>query len=283
MSVRGSRQARAGLAAARYAAMLAIAIVLVSPLMWLFVSSFRPAAEIFAGSHRFGWHTFIPDRLTFENYTGLLGTLFPRAVLNSLVVAGSTMVLGVLINAAAGFAFAVFRFPFRDALFVLVLASSMMPFEAIVIPLYLLVRGVGLVDTYAALILPELANGFAVFLFRQFFAGIPREFYEAARVDGATWNRIFWRIALPLSWPVVVTAAMMLFITQWEAFFWPLIAAPSTERTLIQVAIARNVSLEEAAWGRLFSSTTIACLLALVPFLLFQRAYLRNVASSGLK
>jgi ABC-type glycerol-3-phosphate transport system permease component len=269
--------------AARYAALTAIAVLLLTPLLWLFISSVRPASEIFQWSHEFGWRTFVPARLTLDNYLSLHEIGFWRALRNTLFVAIGTMVLGLAVNAAAGFAFAVFEFPFKRLLFGLVLASALMPFEAIVIPLYTLVRWLGWVDSFAALILPEVASGFVIFLFRQFFAGVPREFYEAARVDGAGWFRIFVRIALPLSWPVVVTGAMMLFIMQWEAFFWPLVAAPSPDYALLQVAIARNRSFEETAWGRLFSSTTIACLAAVVPFLLFQRFYLRSLTSGGLK
>lgn len=267
----------------RYVLLVLITLVLVTPLLWLFISSLRPASEIFRWSHSFGWRTFIPEQLTLANYLGLSDIGFWRALGNTLFVAGATMGLGLAVNATAGFAFAVFDFPFKRALFALVLASALMPFEAIVIPLYTLIRWLGWVDSFAALILPEVASGFVIFLFRQFFAGIPKEFYEAARVDGAGWGRIFLRIALPLSWPVVVTAAMMLFITQWEAFFWPLVAAPSPDHALLQVAIARNRSFEETAWGRLFSSTTIACLVALVPFLLFQRFYLRSLVGGGLK
>jgi ABC-type glycerol-3-phosphate transport system permease component len=274
---------RASSATARYAALVAIAAVLLLPLLWLLMSSLRPSGEIFANSHQFNLRTFIPQSLTLENYTSLRDTGFFRAMFNSLFVAITTMLLGLLVNSAAGFAFAVFTFPYRRVLLVLVLASAMMPFEAIVIPLYQIIRFFGWVDSFQALILPEVANGLVIFLFRQFFAGVPKEFYEAARVDGASWLRIFFRIALPLSWPVIVTGALMQFMTQWEAFFWPLVAAPSPDHTMVQIAITRNISFEETAWGRLFSSTTLASLVALIPFLAFQKAYLRNVASSGLK
>lgn len=269
--------------AARYVALVLFAFVLLAPIVWMVVSSFRPATDIFLYSGKLSFRTFIPDNFTLENYWTLGEIYFWPALGNSLFVSLTTMVLGVAVNAAAGFAFAVFPFPGRNILFVLVLASAMMPFEAIVLPLFMLVRWLEWVDTFYALIFPEVASGFVIFLFRQFFAAIPREFYEAARIDGAGWFQIFWRIAVPMSWPVIVTGAMMIFITQWEAFFWPLVAAPSPDHTLVQVAIARNRSFEEAAWGRLFSSTTIACVVAIVPFLIFQRFYLRNLSSSGLK
>jgi ABC-type glycerol-3-phosphate transport system permease component len=268
---------------ARYVALAIVTVIMVGPLVWLFVSSVRPASEIFRYAHEFGWRTFVPDVLTWSNFATLDRIGFWSALRNTLFVCAATMALGLVVNAAAGFAFALFSFPFKRTIFALVLASAMMPFEGIVIPLYTLIRAFGWVDTFAALILPEVSSGFAIFLFRQFFAGLPREFFEAARVDGATWFHVFWKIAVPLSWPVIVTAAMMMFIGQWEAFFWPLVAAPSPDHAMVQVAIARNRSMEETAWGRLFASTTIACLIAMVPFLVFQRFYLRGLTAGGLK
>src|SRR5213083_469475 len=147
----------------------------------------------------------------------------------------ATVTLGVFVNSLAGFAFAVFEFPFKRALFVVVLLSFMMPFESIVIPLYTLMRGLGWTDTYAALILPEAAGGLVIFLFRQFFAGIPKEIYEAARLDGASWWQIYLRMTLPLSGPTIATASLLIFIHQWDAFFWPLVAASSAELAVVQV------------------------------------------------
>ncbi|MEP6065639.1 MAG: carbohydrate ABC transporter permease [Paracoccaceae bacterium] len=269
--------------AGRYALMCALAFLALAPLLWMFLSSLRPTQEMFSYAGSFSWHTIWPETFTFSNYTGLLETGFPRAIGNSLFVAGVTMVIGVLVNAAAAFAFATFEFRFRGPLFLLVLMTAMMPFEAIVLPLYMLVNGLGMIDTYSVLIVPELANGFVILMFRQFFAAIPRELYEAGRIDGASWLRIFFFIALPVSWPVILTGSIMIFITQFEAFFWPLVAAPSAELTVAQVEIAKNISLEGANWGLLFSSMSIVCVIAALPFLVFQRFYIRNVASSGIK
>jgi ABC-type glycerol-3-phosphate transport system permease component len=261
---------------------LSIAVLL--PLLWLILSSFRAPSEMFFHAGRLAWGLVIPEHLTFENYTSLFKTTnYGRALFNSLFVAVTAMILGVVLNAAAGFAFAVFEFPARKWLFAFVLAAAMMPFEGIVIPLYLLVDALGMVDTYQALIIPDLANGFVIFMFRQFFSALPRELYEAARVDGASWGTIFWRVAMPLSFPVVLTGSVMIFLHQFEAFFWPLVAAPSAERTVVQVAIAQTMSMEGTAWGHLFSSMTIASLVALIPFLVFQRYYIRSNVMTGIK
>lgn len=267
----------------RYAAMLVLAGLAVLPLWWLAASSIRPAGDIFRYGSEFGWRTLVPDRLTPENYAALLSGDFPRAIGNSLLVSLTTVAVALLFNSMAGFAFAAFRFPGQRVLFVLVLASFMMPFESIVIPLYALVRFLGWTDTYQALILPEVASGLSIFLFRQFFAAIPRDLYEAGRIDGASWWQVYWRLALPVSGPVLATAALMQFIAQWDAFFWPVVAAGSPDKVMIQVAIAKHANLETANWGGLFASATVSVLVAAVPFLALQRYYVRTMVHSGFK
>ena len=265
----------------RYAAMAALALLALLPLYWLLVSSVRPAGDIFRYGSHFSWHTLFPSELTLENYGELTHGDFPRALGNSLLVSLLTVAAALLVNSMAGFAFAAFRFPGRDALFVLVLASFMMPFESIVMPLYTLMRFLGWTDSYGALILPEVASGLSIFLFRQFFAAVPRELYEAGRIDGATWWQVYWRLLMPISGPTVATAALMQFVQQWDTFFWPVVAASSPDKVMIQVAIARHANLETANWGGLFASASVSVLVAAVPFLLLQRYYVRTLMHSG--
>ena len=267
----------------RYGLLSILAFIVVCPLAWLALASLRPQSEIFQPVSEFGWNTFIPSRLTFDNYRALLASDFPLAVKNSTFVALMTVFFGVLVNALAGFAFAAFDFRGKNLLFLLVIASFMMPFEAIVLPLYVMIRAFGWANSYQALIVPEIANGMVIFLFRQFFASIPRDFYEAARVDGASWLYIFTRIAMPLSWPTIATSGLMLFLSQWDSFFWPVVAASNPEYAVVQVAIARNINFEQSDWGGLFASTNLAILLGTIPFLLIQRFYVRTLISGGIK
>lgn len=267
----------------RYGLLSILAFIVVCPLAWLALASLRPQSEIFQPVSEFGWNTFIPSRLTFDNYRALLASDFPLAVKNSTFVALMTVFFGVLVNALAGFAFAAFEFRGKNLLFLLVIASFMMPFEAIVLPLYVMIRAFGWANSYQALIVPEIANGMVIFLFRQFFASIPRDFYEAARVDGASWIYIFTRIAMPLSWPTIATSGLMLFLSQWDSFFWPVVAASNPEYAVVQVAIARNINFEQSDWGGLFASTNLAILLGTIPFLLIQRFYVRTLISGGIK
>ncbi len=267
--------------ALRYTALIVITAILLTPIYWLLMSSFRPSEHIFRHAGTFSIQTLIPSVLTLDNYAQALQTRVGRPLFNSLFVSTATVAIGVFVNSLAGFAFAVFDFRFKKILFVFVLLSFMMPFESIVIPLYSLMRGLGWTDTYAALILPEVAGGLIIFLFYQFFRGLPREVYEAARVDGANWWQIYYKMTLPLSGPTIATASLMIFIHQWDAFFWPLVATTSDKLAVIQVAIARNMTMEQANWGAFFASASIAVLVAMVPFFLLQRHYVKIVITNS--
>lgn len=267
----------------RYGLLSVLAFIVVCPLAWLVIASLRPQSEIFQPVSEFGWRTFIPSRITLDNYRALMASDFPLAVKNSAFVAIMTVIFGVAVNALAGFAFAAFDFRGKNFLFLLVMASFMMPFEAIVMPLYVMINALGWTNSYKALIIPEIANGMVIFLFRQFFASIPRDFYEAARVDGASWLYIFTRIAMPLSWPTIATSGLMLFLAQWDSFFWPVVAASHPDYAVVQVAITRNINFEQSNWGGLFASTNLAVLLGTIPFLLIQRFYVRTLISGGIK
>lgn len=265
---------------ARYVALAAVFFILTLPLYWFVMSSFRPAEDIFLHANNFDLRTLVPTRFTLDNHIAVLRSEFVTALINSLIVCITTVVLGVFVNSLAGFAFAAFDFRFKNVLFILVILSFMMPFESIVIPLYSLSRSLRIVDTYAVLILPDVANGLVIFLFRQFFSGIPKEVYEAARVDGASWWQIYLRITLPVSGPTIGAASLLIFVHQWDAFFWPLIAASSPDLVVVQVAIARNMSVDQTNWGMLFSSASIAVAVALLPFLFLQRYYVSVIKGS---
>ncbi|MER2533828.1 MAG: carbohydrate ABC transporter permease [Rhizobiaceae bacterium] len=269
--------------ALRYLVMIIVAVVMLMPMAWMFISSIRPASSIFQYTSILSWRSIFPEVITLDNYREVFRSDFPRAIYNSLFIGIVTVAAGIFVNSAAGFAFAVFDFPFKRTLFLLVMVTFMVPFESIVIPLYQLIRTLGWVNSYQALIVPAIANGFVIFLFRQFVAALPKELYEAARVDGATWWQIYWRIVLPLSFPTIVTAALMMFILQWESFFWPLVAASGDDYTVVQVALARHTTAEHTAWGRLFGSLSITVLIPMALYLLAQRFYIRTIAGSGLK
>ncbi|MBV9391809.1 MAG: carbohydrate ABC transporter permease [Verrucomicrobia bacterium] len=263
---------------------LSIGFLFLLPLWWALASSLRPIDDIFRYVSPFSWKAFIPDRLTLQAYYEIFFSKgFGLAVFNSLLVSFSTVVLGLLINSLSGFAFGVLRFPGRNLLFVITVLTFLVPFEAISIPLYTVVRALGWLDTYWALIIPGVANGIVIFLFRQFFSQVPRELVDVARIDGAGWLSIYFRIYLPLSKPVLVSAALLIFLFQWESFLWPLIAVRSENLKVIQVALAGFEQRYQTLWNELFAASVFAALIPLLVLLPLQRYYVQGVTASGFK
>ena len=208
---------------------------------------------------------------------------FGRAILNTLFVSCTSVVIGLLVNSTAGFAFARFRFRGDKVLFAIVLVTFAVPAEAIAIPLFIMIRGLGWFDSFTALIVPGIANGLVIFLYRQFFAGVPNELIEAARVDGLSWWRIYWTICMPLAKPVTRGAGLLLFVFQWESYLWPLIAAPSPEHHLIQVALGRFSTEFSAIWNEQFAASTIAGALPLVFIFIYQKQFVSALTGVDLK
>lgn len=267
-----------------YLVLLGITIVSVLPLVWAFTSSLRPDDEIFRYTLRISWQTFLPFHPTLENFRAILfEDRFARFLGNSASVAGSTILLGLLVNSLAAFGFARFTFPGQKILFGLVLVTFMVPFEVIVLPLYLVIRSMGWVDTYRALIIPAVPDAFSIFLIRQFMAKLPRDMFEAARVDGASWWDLYWRIAMPNVKPALITASLLLFMRQWDAFFWPLVATSSLDLTVIQVALTKYMTEFITYWGRLLAGSMLATLPIVVLFFMLQKYYVQSVASTGIK
>lgn len=262
----------------------AVALFFVVPLWWAVAGSITPLDRVFAHLAPFNLHALWPGRPTLEAYRRLFQEqAFGRVLLNTAFVAFATVGAGLVVNGLAGFAFAVLRFRGKRVLFVIALASAMVPAEALAIPLFQLVGELGLLDSYAALIAPAVSNGMAIFLFRQFFAEVPPEISEAARMDGAGWLTIFLRLYMPLSLPVTIAAGLLLFVFQWESFLWPLIAVHSQRYTVIQIALANLQQQHSTAWTQIFAASTLAALVPLLLLLPLQRFYVQGILNSGVK
>jgi ABC-type glycerol-3-phosphate transport system permease component len=269
-----------------YGLMALVALASVLPFLWALASSLRPHQEIFSSATPFGLRTFVPAArtVTLRAYAYIFGQdHFSRYMFNSAFVATATVVLGLFVNSMAGFGFGRFRFAGRDLLFGLVLITFMVPFEIIVLPLYLVVRGLHWADTYQALIVPAVADAFSIFLIRQFVRELPGELIDAARVDGAGWWGIYWRIALPLIKPALVTAGLLQFMRQWDAFFWPLVAVSSRDLSVTQVALTRYITEYVTFWDRLLAAAVASSLPIVLLFLLLQRYYIRGIATTGFR
>lgn len=261
----------------------AIAFLFVLPLWWAVVSSLRPNSEVFADIFPFTLNALLPDPFSLEAYVGIIEQGFGLIIWNTLFVAGVTMLAGLIVNGAAGFAFAVFDFKGKKAILTFVIVSFLLPFEAIAMPLYSVSRHFGLIDTVAALILPSVANGLAIFLFYQFFSQVPRDYLEAAKIDGVSWPNILLRIYVPLSMPTCISAALLLFIFQWEAFLWPLLAIPSQHFKVIQVGMASFQQQYQTIWNQLFAVSVVTALIPIILLLPLQRYYVRGLAGAGIK
>ena len=261
-----------------------VSLFFIVPLVWIVASALRPAGSLYQYANPLTWRTFIPSKPTLENFVHIFSKLnFGRAIANSLFVSLVTILLTVFVSSMAGFSLAKFSFRGKNLVFAIVLITFMVPFESIVIPLYILVKQLKIDKTYWALILPGVANGLAIFLFRQFFSEVPSEIMEAARIDGASWFRIYWRILLPLSMPAIVTVVVMVFMFQWNSLFWPLVATHSSRFEVVQVAIASHRSTESTSWANFFSSAIAGSLPPVILFLFLQKYFVRGISGTGLK
>lgn len=269
-----------------YLTLCGLAAVFLVPYLWMILSSVKPAVEIFKYVTPVSWRTFIPETFTLDAYRELFQLVpfpFSRYLLNSVFVATSVTILSLIVNALAAYAFAKLEFPGSGVLFGIFLGTMIVPFEVLAIPLYIQVRSLGWVNTYQALIIPWVANPLGIFLLRQFFQEIPRELEEAARIDGCSYFGAFRRVVLPNSVPALVAFALIRFQASWDAFIWPLIAAPAAEKRVIQVAIASFVTEVQTRWDLTFAASTMATIPIVVIFLILQRYYVQGVIMSGLK
>ncbi len=261
-----------------------LAAIAIFPLLWAITSSLRPDTEIYQYALPFQWHTFVPVEFTIDAYRALFTDFnFQRPIINTLIVSLLTVICSCFVNSIAAFGFTFFNFKGKKVLYALVLVSFMVPFESIAIPLYKVIYQFNWVNTFWGLVVPGIADGLVLFLFVQFFSGIPDGLFEAARIDGANWLQIYWRILLPMSKPVLITAALMVFVNQWNSFLWPLLVAHGREMRLIQVALSDFTAEHVTLWSCLYAASVVSALIPLALFLPFQKYYVEGITSSGLK
>jgi multiple sugar transport system permease protein len=260
----------------RQAVGLLLALVALFPVFWLLISALRPAADVFAVG--------IPRRFTLDNFQYVLTEVpFPRYLLNSFIVAGVVTAVALFFHSMAGYALARLQFPGREFIFAAIVGTLLIAQSVILVPLFLLVREIGWVDTYAGLIVPSIFNAFGIFWLRQFYLGIPSELEDAARVDGANHWKVYWHVALPLSRPVLASLAILFFLVNWNAYLWPLTITRDPDLWVVQVGMATLQSQYSAAWNYITAGALIAAVPTVVLFLLFQRRITDAIKTSGLK
>ncbi len=259
-------------------------LIVVIPLMWALAASFTPNHKVFEYAYPFSWRALLPVDFTMEAYDNLFARGFGRAISNTFFLAIATVIIGGTVNALAGFAFGRFEFRGKNLLFLLiVMLTFLVPIDLTAIPRYILVNSFGWINTWQGLLVPGLANSLVIFLFRQFFAEIPQELIDAARVDGATWLRVLGSIVLPISKPVLVAAGLLMFISQWNSFFWPLLVAPRQELRVIQVEISLAVGQYGTIWNELLAGSMIAAIVPILLVIPFQRYYVEAITGTGLE
>lgn len=253
-----------------------LSIATVAPFAFVFILALTPAG---APTIPFQW----PDTLTFDNITRVLGQRsFLQWTWNSVVYAVVSVVIILLTAAMAGYAFAKKRFPGRDVIFWSFLATMMVPAQATLIPLFVLIAQMDGVNTYWGLIVPTLANSQAVFLMRQFIKGLPDELFDAARIDGAGEWTVFWRIVLPLTKPVLATLGIFVFLWHWNDFLWPLVIAQSDGMRTLTVGLA-SLNSENVSNATIMAAAAISVIPCLLIFAILQRYIVNSVAMSGIK
>ncbi len=276
---RAAGQAGPGITIFSYVVTVLVALACSLPLFYIVSTSLKDQQLLI--TYPPDW---IPTHLYWGNYTNLLfNTPFLRWVLNTLGVALSVTLIKVIFDSMAGYAFAKMKFPFRNVLFIIVIMTMMIPFSAILIPLYFTIFNFGLLNTYWALILPPLASPIGIFLMRGFIEALPSDLENAARLDGVSEFGIYWRIILPLVRPGLVVLAVLTFLTQYNSFVWPLVAVNDQTMQLITTGLATQRSVWQVNYGS-FSAGAVMALVPIVAFfLLLQKQFIAASLAGALK
>jgi multiple sugar transport system permease protein len=259
--------------------LMPMAAVMLLPLVWMVVVSLETAQQ----AHSYP-PVLIPSSLHFSNYPAAWNTLpFGDFFVNSAIYALTTVAGNLLFCSLAAYAFARMRFAGKNVLFVVFLATLMVPYQVLLIPTFLIVKRLGMVDSVGGLIAPNLCSAFGVFMLRQFFRTLPIELEEAARIDGTSRLGILFKIVLPLSLPALATLGIIQFMWSWNDFLWPLIIIDSANHAPVQLGLSMLQGAHSTEWNLLMAGTVMSQIPMLVIFLFAQRWFIRSIAFTGIK
>jgi multiple sugar transport system permease protein len=268
-----------------WAAGMAAAVAWALPLVWMLSTSVKPPGQVLTRTVE-----WLPRTVTFENYAKVLQKPVAHWLLNSTIVTAGSTAISLATGAMAGYALARLNFPGRKTFFFLVLAVLMIPTEMTIVPLFIGVLRIGLVNSYLALLVPSLASAFSVYLFRNFFLSMPRELEDAAAIDGAGRFRVFWSVALPVARPAVIAAAILLSTNYWNAFLWPLLVIFREDMKTLPVGMAAftpgtgvGQSTQLGGYAPAMAAMTILTIPSVVVFLFLQRQFIEGATSAGIK
>jgi len=254
-------------------------IITIAPFLWMLSTSFKTQSAVFTMPPR-----WIPHPFTFKQYIKLFKEInFFVHFKNSLIVSVTVTIFALFINSLAGFAFAKYRFSGKSKIFTILLGAIMIPSQVTMIPVFLMLKKLGLLNSYWGLVIPCSASVFAIFLFRQFISTIPNELIESARIDGCSELRIYWEIILPLCKPILATLAIFTFMSSWNDFLWPLIVMTNESKYTLPVALANLNGQHATQYPLLMAGSVIVVIPVILVFLMAQKYVINSVASSGLK
>lgn len=266
-----------------YVVLIAVSLMMVVPFLWMITTSLRPSGSEFAFPPQ-----ILPTTFEFENYVRLF-TLVPfgRYLVNTVVVTMVTVFGQVIICSMAAYGFARLRFMGRDTIFVLYLATMMIPFQITLIPLFLIVFGLGWVNTYQGLIIPGISSVFGIFLLRQAFMGVPNDYQDAARIDGANEWTVYWRVFMPLNGPALATLAVFAFMGTWTDLLWPLLIARNQEMRTLELGLAyfnaSTTAFRQTNWPLMMAAAVVVMLPVLAVYIFAQRYFIAGITLSGVK
>jgi len=267
-----------------YSLLIVVALFFLFPIVFMFVSSIKNnETQIIRDMSSIS--AFIPyGDLGLKNYFDVFKQMpFGRFMFNSVFIVGSTVLTGLVLNSMIAYALARLRFKGRGFILSFIIALIIIPIEVVVIPLLLMVNRIGWLDSYQVQIVPFIVDAFSIFLFYQFFIGLPKSLDEAAKIDGANPFQVYWKIIVPLSKPVFATVAILQFLFRWGDFLWPLMVTRGYEYRPLPVAIQQFFSQDPKVWGDIFAFASMVTIPSLIIFLLFQKWFIHSVASSGIK
>lgn len=265
----------------RYGLLTIIAIIFMIPLLWAIATSFKIRSQIITPIIQ-----WIPHPFTLENYTYVLNDpLLPigQWFINSLLIAFASTLLILFLDSLAAYAYARLRFPGKNVIFTALLTTLFLPGILFLVPNYLTIANLGLLNNFSGVILPGLAGVFGVFFLRQFFQTIPRELEEAALIDGANHFQIFYRIILPLSRPALITLGVISFVASWNDFLWPLLILNDNEKLTLPLGLAQLQAQYSFQFGTMMAGAVVVAIPVLVIYVLLQRYIIRSVATTGLR
>ena len=263
----------------QYIIILLLAAATLFPVFWVAISSFKPQSELF----RFPM-SFLPDEWTLENYQNALSQgNFLLYFSNTVFVAVVATLITVMINIMSGYALAKYRFPGRNIIFYVMIATLMIPLQVIMISIFLQLKRLGMLNSLWGIIIPPAATPTGIFLARQYMVNLPDSMIESARLDGGKEFTIFWRIIIPLSKPIIATIAIFSFMWRWNDYLWPLIVITDNRKQTVQQALANFVGQLQINWSNLLAMTTISIIPVILVFLTFQRFFMTGITSGSVK